>query len=71
MKDELVLCYKLLKELEEHEDSWPFLEPVDKKKVPGYYKVIKKAMDFSTVKSKLLDGRYIDNYILIMSYRYT
>ncbi len=57
MKDELVICYELLKELEEHDDAWPFLQPVDKKKVPGYYKVIKKPMDYSTVKTKLLDGR--------------
>ena len=38
----------ILTEMETHEDAWPFLLPVNLKLVPGYKKVIKKSMDFST-----------------------
>ncbi|KAG9349230.1 hypothetical protein JZ751_027673 [Albula glossodonta] len=43
----------LLSELEGHQDAWPFLTPVNLKSVPGYKKVIKKPMDFSTIREKL------------------
>ncbi|XP_062825327.1 bromodomain adjacent to zinc finger domain protein 2B isoform X4 [Anolis carolinensis] len=48
----------LLSELETHEDAWPFLLPVNLKHVPGYRKVIKKPMDFSTIRDKLNSGQY-------------
>nr|XP_016852350.1 PREDICTED: bromodomain adjacent to zinc finger domain protein 2B isoform X3 [Anolis carolinensis] len=48
----------LLSELETHEDAWPFLLPVNLKHVPGYRKVIKKPMDFSTIREKLNSGQY-------------
>lgn len=47
----------LLSELETHEDAWPFLLPVNLKLVPGYRKVIKKPMDFSTIREKLSNGQ--------------
>lgn len=47
----------LLSELETHEDAWPFLLPVNLKHVPGYRKVIKKPMDFSTIREKLNSGQ--------------
>uniref|UniRef100_A0A8C6YEF0 Bromodomain adjacent to zinc finger domain 2B n=1 Tax=Naja naja TaxID=35670 RepID=A0A8C6YEF0_NAJNA len=55
---DLALCSVLLSELETHEDAWPFLLPVNLKHVPGYRKVIKKPMDFSTIREKLNSGQY-------------
>ncbi len=47
----------MLRELEQHKDSWPFLEAVDRKKFPSYFKVVKKPMDFQTIKNRLKEGR--------------
>ncbi|KAK9410656.1 bromodomain adjacent to zinc finger domain protein 2B-like [Crotalus adamanteus] len=55
---DMALCSVLLSELETHEDAWPFLLPVNLKHVPGYRKVIKKPMDFSTIREKLNNGQY-------------
>ncbi|MFT7808570.1 bromodomain adjacent to zinc finger domain protein 2B isoform X3 [Arapaima gigas] len=55
---DLVLCSILLSELESHQDAWPFLTPVNPKSVPGYKKVIKKPMDFSTIREKLSSNQY-------------
>uniref|UniRef100_A0A8C6LBC8 Bromodomain adjacent to zinc finger domain 2B n=1 Tax=Nothobranchius furzeri TaxID=105023 RepID=A0A8C6LBC8_NOTFU len=55
---DLGLCRLLLAELERHQDAWPFLTPVNLKSVPGYKKVIKKPMDFSTIREKLVSSQY-------------
>ncbi|XP_048201324.1 bromodomain adjacent to zinc finger domain protein 2B isoform X8 [Perognathus longimembris pacificus] len=55
---DLGLCSMILTEMETHEDAWPFLLPVNLKLVPGYKKVIKKPMDFSTIRDKLSNGQY-------------
>ncbi|KFO22425.1 Bromodomain adjacent to zinc finger domain protein 2B [Fukomys damarensis] len=55
---DLTLCSLILTEMETHEDAWPFLLPVNLKLVPGYKKVIKKPMDFSTIREKLSNGQY-------------
>ncbi|XP_077010071.1 bromodomain adjacent to zinc finger domain protein 2B isoform X9 [Tamandua tetradactyla] len=55
---DLALCSMILTEMETHEDAWPFLLPVNLKLVPGYKKVIKKPMDFSTIREKLNSGQY-------------
>ncbi|XP_064517860.1 bromodomain adjacent to zinc finger domain protein 2B isoform X12 [Pseudopipra pipra] len=55
---DLAVCSMILSELETHEDAWPFLLPVNLKLVPGYKKVIKKPMDFSTIRDKLSSGQY-------------
>ncbi|KAG7466909.1 hypothetical protein MATL_G00147360 [Megalops atlanticus] len=55
---DLAVCSVLLSELEGHEDAWPFLTPVNLKSVPGYKKVIKKPMDFSTIREKLGSNQY-------------
>ncbi|XP_066544381.1 bromodomain adjacent to zinc finger domain protein 2B isoform X6 [Amia ocellicauda] len=55
---DLALCGVILSELETHEDAWPFLLPVNLKLVPGYKKVIKKPMDFSTIREKLGSNQY-------------
>ncbi|XP_040297851.1 bromodomain adjacent to zinc finger domain protein 2B isoform X5 [Bufo bufo] len=55
---DLGLCSIILSEMESHEDAWPFLLPVNLKLVPGYKKVIKKPMDFATIRDKLSNGQY-------------
>ncbi|XP_011893889.1 PREDICTED: bromodomain adjacent to zinc finger domain protein 2B isoform X16 [Cercocebus atys] len=55
---QLALLSMILTEMETHEDAWPFLLPVNLKLVPGYKKVIKKPMDFSTIREKLSSGQY-------------
>ncbi|XP_013069196.2 bromodomain adjacent to zinc finger domain protein 1A-like isoform X1 [Biomphalaria glabrata] len=49
---------ELINELIKHEDAWPFLKPVDKKLVPDYYSVIKKPMDFGTIRNKIHAFKY-------------
>lgn len=56
----LTTCRELLAELEAHQDAWPFLTPVNQKAVPGYRKVIKKPMDFSTIREKLTNNQYLN-----------
>ncbi|XP_023261364.1 LOW QUALITY PROTEIN: bromodomain adjacent to zinc finger domain protein 2B-like [Seriola lalandi dorsalis] len=56
----LAMCRVLLAELEAHQDAWPFLTPVNHKAVPGYRKVIKKPMDFSTIREKLANNQYLN-----------
>ncbi|XP_069389334.1 bromodomain adjacent to zinc finger domain protein 2B isoform X3 [Paralichthys olivaceus] len=56
----LEMCRVLLAELEAHQDAWPFLIPVNNKAVPGYKKVIKKPMDFSTIREKLTNNQYLN-----------
>lgn len=48
----------MLKSLEQHEDAWPFLVAVDKRKFREYYQVIKTPMDFTTIKSRIKEGKY-------------
>ncbi|XP_018408654.1 PREDICTED: bromodomain adjacent to zinc finger domain protein 2B isoform X6 [Nanorana parkeri] len=55
---ELAFCSAILSEMESHEDAWPFLLPVNLKLVPGYKKVIRKPMDFATIREKLSSGQY-------------
>ncbi|XP_056289566.1 bromodomain adjacent to zinc finger domain protein 2B isoform X2 [Pseudoliparis swirei] len=56
----LTMCRVLLDELEAQQDAWPFLTPVNQKVVPGYRKVIKKPMDFFTIKEKLTNNQYLN-----------
>lgn len=55
---ELAPCKTVLEEMEVHEDSWPFLLPVNTKQFPTYRKIIKFPMDLSTIKKRLLDLIY-------------
>ncbi|TSM68836.1 Bromodomain adjacent to zinc finger domain protein 2B [Bagarius yarrelli] len=57
---DLELCRLLLAELQTHQDAWPFMTPVNPKSVPGYRKVIKKPMDFSTIQDKLSNSQYLN-----------
>uniref|UniRef100_A0A8C2JZ28 Bromodomain adjacent to zinc finger domain 2B n=1 Tax=Cyprinus carpio TaxID=7962 RepID=A0A8C2JZ28_CYPCA len=57
---DLAMCRILLAELERHQDAGPFLTPVNPKSVPGYRKIIKKPMDFSTIRDKLTNSQYLN-----------
>lgn len=58
LSKDMEVCRRVLIDLENHESSWPFLVPVNQKQFPEYYKIIKHAMDFHTMKVKLRDGKY-------------
>ena len=53
----IIFSSMILTEIENHEDAWPFHLPVNLNFVPGYTKVIKKPMDFSTIREKLISGQ--------------
>ena len=57
LRDEMEVCHVMLAEMEGHRDSWPFLEPVDRSEFPEYFKVIKKPMDFQTMRNRLAEGK--------------
>ncbi|KAL3873559.1 hypothetical protein ACJMK2_036658 [Sinanodonta woodiana] len=57
---QLKMFEEVVMELINHEDSWPFLKPVDKKLVPDYYEIIEKPMDFSTIRNKINKFHYND-----------
>ncbi|KAI3618622.1 histone gcn5 superfamily [Moniliophthora roreri] len=48
----------LLRELQNHNQAWPFVEPVSTEEVPDYHNVIKNPMDFSTMEHKLDNNQY-------------
>jgi len=48
----------LLDELEQHDDAWPFLLPVNTKQFPTYKKIIKNPMDYGTIRKRLMDSGY-------------
>lgn len=50
--------YKVLNKVKEHEDSWPFLQPVDEDDAPNYYKVVKSPMSLQKMEDKLDSGQY-------------
>lgn len=52
---ELAPCKNLLEQLEQQDEAWPFLLPVNTKQFPTYKKIIKTPMDLSTIKKKLQD----------------
>ncbi|XP_052275463.1 bromodomain adjacent to zinc finger domain protein 1A-like [Dreissena polymorpha] len=55
--------------LMEDEEAWPFLRPVNKKDAPDYYEVIKKPMDFQTIKNKINKFMYSDPGELVSDVR--
>ncbi|XP_057335182.1 bromodomain adjacent to zinc finger domain protein 2B-like isoform X9 [Microplitis mediator] len=55
---ELAPCKILLEQLEQQDEAWPFLLPVNTKQFPTYKKIIKTPMDLSSIKKKLQDTAY-------------
>lgn len=58
MSKEFMKCDIILREIWAHDESIPFVRPVDKKQSPDYYKVIKKPMDLTIVREKLHSLQY-------------
>ncbi|XP_061402352.1 nucleosome-remodeling factor subunit NURF301 [Musca vetustissima] len=55
---ETIELSKLIKHIQAHKSAWPFMEPVDPKEAPDYYKVIKEPMDLKQIEEKLNKGAY-------------
>ncbi|KAJ2952773.1 hypothetical protein O0L34_g7133 [Tuta absoluta] len=49
---------RLVKQIQLHKSAWPFMEPVDPREAPTYYKVIKEPMDLQTVDRKVNEQSY-------------
>ncbi|KAH7316527.1 histone acetyltransferase GCN5-like protein [Stachybotrys elegans] len=49
---------RFLYQIQNHKQAWPFLKPVNKDEVPGYYDVITTPMDLSTMEEKLMHDDY-------------
>ncbi|KIL65927.1 hypothetical protein M378DRAFT_10508 [Amanita muscaria Koide BX008] len=56
---------RVLKELQNHPQAWPFLNPVSAEDVADYYEVIKSPMDLKTMEHKLDTERYpsLDDFV--------
>jgi len=48
-----------------HQSSWPFLNPVDRKAVPDYYEHIKFPMDMKTMAERLKANYYVNKRLFI------
>eukprot|EP00163_Fabomonas_tropica_P026823 TRINITY_DN5053_c0_g1_i1.p1 TRINITY_DN5053_c0_g1~~TRINITY_DN5053_c0_g1_i1.p1 ORF type:complete len:623 (+),score=164.61 TRINITY_DN5053_c0_g1_i1:1243-3111(+) len=56
---ELQRCLQdVLDKIKRHPDSWPYLEPVDRKEVEDYYTVIKNPIDISHMEKQLHKGTF-------------
>ncbi|KAI9761491.1 MAG: histone acetyltransferase [Chaenotheca gracillima] len=44
---------RLMYQIQNHKQAWPFLNPVNRDEVPDYYNVIETPMDLSTVEERL------------------
>ena len=49
---------RILTELENRPEAWPFLKPVTEKEAPGYFQEVSRPMDLSTVRAKLHSHQY-------------
>ncbi|KAF2761923.1 histone acetyltransferase GCN5 [Pseudovirgaria hyperparasitica] len=64
---------RFLSEISNHKQAWPFLQPVNKDEVPGYYIAIAHPMDLSTMEERLESGSYstpkeiVDDLKLVLS----
>ncbi|XP_066281341.1 bromodomain adjacent to zinc finger domain protein 1A-like [Branchiostoma lanceolatum] len=51
-------CETLLTELVKHQDAWPFIKPVSRKEAPDYYRLVRKPMDLSTLRTNFNQMAY-------------
>lgn len=50
--------HKILDYVKNHEDAWPFVDPVEEEYAPNYYSVIRKPMDLQRMEERLDSGYY-------------
>lgn len=51
--------YKILDRIKNHDDAWPFVDPVEEEYAPRYYSVITHPMDLQRMEDKLDNGEYL------------
>lgn len=44
--------------MKNHEDAWPFVDPVEEEYAPNYYSIIRKPMDLQRMEERLDSGYY-------------
>ncbi|RZC33460.1 uncharacterized protein BDFB_003721, partial [Asbolus verrucosus] len=57
-EDLITGMHKILDYVKNHEDAWPFADPVDEDYAPNYYTVIRKPMDLQRMEERLDSGYY-------------
>ncbi|XP_056642020.1 uncharacterized protein LOC130448611 [Diorhabda sublineata] len=50
--------HKILDFVKNHEDAWPFTDPVEEEYAPNYYSIIRKPMDLQRMEERLESGYY-------------
>ncbi|EJY57921.1 AAEL017575-PA [Aedes aegypti] len=51
--------HKILEYIKNHDDAWPFMDPVDEDIAPRYYSIIRRPMDLQKMEDKLDNGEYL------------
>jgi transcription initiation factor TFIID subunit 1 len=59
------LLENLLNELREAQDAQPFLAPVNSKKVPDYYNVVKNPLDLQTIRKRVNEKFYKERNLFL------
>ncbi|XP_050294423.1 protein split ends-like isoform X2 [Anthonomus grandis grandis] len=57
-EDLLVGMHKILDYVKNHEDAWPFVDPVEEEYAPNYYSIIRRPMDLTKMEERLDQGYY-------------
>jgi histone acetyltransferase len=60
---------KVIRQLQDHEDAWPFLQAVDAEAVPDYYDIIKDPIDLQAMENRLEDNYYRTLDIFVSDFR--
>ncbi|XP_060534747.1 uncharacterized protein LOC132707092 [Cylas formicarius] len=57
-EDLQVGMHKILDYVKNHDDAWPFLDPVEEEYAPNYYSIVRKPMDLQRMEDRLDAGYY-------------
>ena len=61
----LTQCRNIISKLKSHDNARPFLQPVQEKDAPDYYKIIKEPMDLETLEKGLEIGKYKNKSVFL------
>lgn len=50
--------HKVLEHVKNHDDAWPFMDPVEEDIAPRYYTIIRRPMDLQKMEEKLDNAEY-------------
>ena len=56
----VIVLFAVLAGLRKHEEAWVFEEPVTEAIAPGYFEVVDKPMDYTTVEKRVEEQEYKD-----------